>query len=100
MARARRKPASPCPSKSPWRMRRHGNVAVASFVDVLTESFHGQALEFKYPSTDAWKLKGRDWRMIASQTVTLPEDPPAIHLEPAVLQDYVGTYEITPQIIV
>jgi hypothetical protein len=30
-----------------WRMRRHGNVAVATFVADLTENFHGQALDFE-----------------------------------------------------
>ena len=83
-----------------WAMRRHGNVAVATFVDDLTENFHGQALDFKYRSTEVWKLKDRNWRMISSQTLTLPEDPPAVRLAPAVLQDYVGTYEIAPKMIV
>jgi ketosteroid isomerase-like protein len=83
-----------------WMMRRHGDVAVASFVDDLTQDFHGQVLNFKYRSTEVWKLTGANWRMISSQTLTVPEDPPAVALAPAVLEDYVGTYQITPDIVI
>ena len=83
-----------------WMMRRHGHVAVAAFVDDLTENYHGQALDFKYRSTEVWKLKDRDWRMISSQTLTVREDPLAIHLAGDVLQDYVGTYKAAPEAIV
>jgi hypothetical protein len=83
-----------------WAMKRHGDVAVATFVDHLTENFFGQALEFDYRSTEVWKLEGQEWRMIASQTLTVQRDPMAMPLAAQALQDYVGTYEIAPQLTV
>jgi ketosteroid isomerase-like protein len=83
-----------------WQMHRHGDVAVASFVDDLAENFHGQTLDFKYRSIEVWKQKGTDWRMISSETLTLPEDPRAIHLTPEVLHEYVGTYQVAPELII
>jgi len=83
-----------------WQMRRHGDVAVASFVDDLAENYHGQVLDFKYRSIEVWKREGTDWRMISSETLTLPEDPRAIQLPPELLREYVGTYQVTPELII
>jgi ketosteroid isomerase-like protein len=83
-----------------WKMRRHGDVAVASFVDDLAENYHGQVLDFKYRSIEVWKHKGTDWRMISSETLTLPEDPRAIQLSPGALHEYVGTYQVAPELMV
>jgi hypothetical protein len=80
-----------------WALRRHGNTAVATFVDVLTENFYGQALEYKYRSTEVWQLNRHEWRLIASQTLTLPVDPPAMQLPPEALEEYVGSYRLAPK---
>jgi ketosteroid isomerase-like protein len=81
-----------------WKMHLHGDVAVASFVDDLAENYYGQVLNFKYRSIEVWKHKGTDWRMISSETLTLPEDPRAIQLPAEVLHEYVGTYQVTPEL--
>jgi hypothetical protein len=82
-----------------WVMRRFGAVAVTAFVDDQTEDFHGQTLHFKYRSTEAWRLDHGHWRMIASQTLALQQDPPAVQLESAVLDQYVGTYTVGADLV-
>lgn len=76
-----------------FKLAMHGTVAVTSFTDVLTQQFHGQILHARFLSTEVWLKEGKDWRMISSQTMTQPEDPPAVALPDALLDDYVGTYQ-------
>jgi hypothetical protein len=77
-----------------WGMHRFGSVAVTQFVDDQTEDFHGQGINFKYRSTEVWRLDHGHWRMIASQTLALQQDPPAVQLESALMDEYVGTYRV------
>jgi hypothetical protein len=42
---------------------------------------------------ETWVRQGAGWRMIGSETLTLPVDPPAVALPAAVLGDYVGVYQ-------
>jgi len=75
-----------------FRIEVFGNVAVTSFTDVSTAQFHGQMLYGKYLSTEVWLREPRGWKMISSQTMAAQDDPPAVALPPAVLEEYVGTY--------
>jgi ketosteroid isomerase-like protein len=75
-----------------FRIEVHGNVAVTSFTDVSTVQFHGQTLHAKYLSTEVWLRGPRGWKMISSQTMAAQDDPPAMALPPALLDEYVGTY--------
>lgn len=75
----------------------HGDdTAVTSFKDLSTLHFHGQVLHAAYLSTEVWHRDGDAWRMVSSQTLALPEDPPAVALAPAALDEYVGTYAAAP----
>ncbi len=82
-----------------WQFELHGNVAVTSFTDVLNQNFHGQPFHEKFRSTEVWLDEQDGWRMISSQTMALPEDPPAITLPTGALDDYVGTYKAGPDVI-
>lgn len=76
--------------------RQRPDLATATFVDVLTQDFHGQTLVYKYRSTETW-AKGTDgWKIIASQTMYVPQDPKAVNLPAADLDAYAGTYEVDP----
>lgn len=80
-----------------FRVELHGgDTAVTSFKDLSTFTFHGQVLHAAYLSTEVWHRDGDAWRMVSSQTLALPEDPPAMALAPAALDDYVGTYAAAP----
>jgi len=76
----------------------HGPVAVTSFTDELTEDFHGQPFHEKFRSTEVWLNEHGHWRMISSQTLALPEDPPALTLPDKTLDEYVGTYRAGPDV--
>ena len=73
------------------------NVAVTSFTDNLVQQLYGQTLKIKYLSTEVWLKEGKDWKMISSQTMTMPDDPKTVALPAATLDEYVGTYEATPE---
>lgn len=72
------------------------DLATATFVDVLTQDFHGQRLVYKYRSTETWAKEADGWKMVASQTMYVPQDPKAVSLSAAELDAYVGTYEVDP----
>lgn len=72
----------------------HGTVAVTSFTDNSTVTFaSGQTTHATYKSTEVWLKEPSGWRMISSQTLTLPADPPAVTLATRVLDEYVGSYK-------
>jgi ketosteroid isomerase-like protein len=81
-----------------WALRPqgHGQTATATFVDVVTVQFHGQTLVYKYRSTETWAKRADGWKMIASQTMNVVQDPVAASLPAADLDAYVGTYEVDP----
>jgi hypothetical protein len=83
-----------------FKVRAAGLVAVATFVDVLDQIIRGQHLHFRYRSTEVWRKDPIGWRIIASQTLTLADDPPAATLAPTVLDEYVGTYDAGAGVIV
>lgn len=79
-----------------WDCRVHGNTAVTSFIDVVELGPAGQRQEYRYRSVETWLEEKGSWKMIGSETLTLPEDPPAVALDQKTLDQYVGTYEASP----
>lgn len=83
-----------------WTLVPQGDVASATFVDVLTQKLGDQTLVYRYHSTEVWAKRPDGWKMIASQTMVVPEDPPSIRLPAAQLDDYVGLYQTGPDLTV
>lgn len=83
-----------------WQMQRQGDVAVATFVDTLSENYHGQELKVDYRSIEVWQRRGSDWKMISSETLTVPHDPKAVQLPLQDLNEYVGTYKVAADVTV
>jgi endonuclease/exonuclease/phosphatase (EEP) superfamily protein YafD len=83
-----------------WVLHRQGDVATATFIDELTQDFHDQKIVLRFQSTETWAKRETGWKMIASQTMNVQRDPPAIALPVSELDEYVGTYQITPAIVV
>lgn len=79
-----------------WRCEVHDDVAVASFIDDQQQDWHGQPFHARYRSVETWRRAGGDWRMIASETIALNDDPAAVTLPASALDDYVGAYEAAP----
>jgi len=69
-----------------------GDVAVTRFEDDSTVEMYGQVLKTRYLSTEVWRDEGGHWRMISSQTMVLPDDPPAVAFTATELADYAGSY--------
>jgi Domain of unknown function (DUF4440) len=76
----------------------HGSTVVANYVSEEEEGYFGQTIHARYLSTDTWIETDAGWRLIASQVLALRDDPPAVKLPPAKLEEYVGTYALTPDV--
>jgi ketosteroid isomerase-like protein len=76
-----------------------GDTAVTSFTDVSTVHFQGQVLHAKYLSTEVWRSTSAGWKMISSQTMAVADDPPAVKLPAAALDEYVGRYRAGPSFV-
>jgi ketosteroid isomerase-like protein len=79
-------------AQSDVRIEMHGDTAVTSFTDNLTQHANGGVRTGSFLSTEVWQKENGRWLMISSQTMTKPKEPVAIALKPAELDDYVGTY--------
>ena len=75
-----------------WDCKRHGDVAVTSFVDVVEQGPRDKREQYKYRSVETWLKEPDGWKMIGSETLRLEDDPPPVSLDPKTLADYVGTY--------
>jgi ketosteroid isomerase-like protein len=75
-----------------WKCRVHGNVAVASFVDVVEQGRPGHRVRASFRSVETWLKEGDSWKMIGSETLTLHQDPPSLVLSAELLQQYAGSY--------
>jgi hypothetical protein len=77
-------------------LRRHGDLAVLSHLDLETLVLHGQRVEDRYRTTDVYLCRGGAWKLVASHVLALESDPPAVALDAAVLRRYAGTYALSP----
>lgn len=78
--------------QSDVRIELHGDTAVTSFTDNLTQHANGAERTTSFLSTEVWQKKHGEWRLVSSQTMTKPKEPVAVALDAAQLDDYVGTY--------
>jgi ketosteroid isomerase-like protein len=78
--------------QSDVRIEMHGDTAVTSFTDNLTQHANGAMRTASFLSTEVWQKKDGRWLLISSQTMTKPKEPVAATLKPAELDDYIGTY--------
>ena len=80
-----------------WSLhRQREDLATATFVDVVTHVFGAQTLTLKFQSTETWIRRPDGWKMVASQTMNVQAPPAPVALPAAVLNDYVGLYELSP----
>ena len=74
----------------------HGDTAVLSYDLDETETVFGQDLKARYHITDTWLRRNNVWQIAASQAFRYYEDPAFVKIDKAKLQDFVGTYKLTP----
>jgi hypothetical protein len=78
------------------KVRSYGTTAVITYDALEEETIHGQMLKTRYHTTDTYLFRYGHWRMIASQGLAVPKDPPLAQVDPKVYDAYVGTYELAP----
>lgn len=82
--------------QSDFHVALHGDVAVTSFTDNATFVTYGHTAHDSFRSTEVWLRKHGNWKMVSSQTIEVPVEPPHIQLAATELDPYVGTYQQAP----
>jgi ketosteroid isomerase-like protein len=82
--------------QSDFHVALHGDVAVTSFTDNATFIAYGQTAHDSFRSTEVWLRKHGSWKMVSSQTIEVPVEPPHIQLAAGELDAYAGTYQQAP----
>jgi ketosteroid isomerase-like protein len=83
-----------------WVLHYSGDVAVASFTEERLTHYPGQDVNEKFLTIETWIQRGAAWKLLGSQTIPEPQDPPAVSLPSDVLDDYVGTYAGSPVVTI
>jgi len=81
-----------------FQVQLHGDVAVATHEDLEELIYFGQKLESRFRTLDTWLRTSEGWRLIASQILAVPEDPPAVRLDAKQLCAYEGVYALTTDV--
>ena len=76
-----------------------GSTAITSHLDDEHENYHGHELHCQYRSTDTWFKTPHGWRLLGGQILAVRTDPPAVQLTPQQMDEYVGRYALTQEII-
>jgi hypothetical protein len=75
-----------------------GTTAILAYDSDEIEIVFGQKMTARYHETDTWLYRAGRWQIVAAQVLRYYEDPAAAAVDPARLEDYVGTYELAPGI--
>ena len=76
------------------------NVIVLSHRDREELELYGQKLITWFHSTDTWtKQQDGQWKLIAVQIMAIPNERKPLAVSPAKLDDYVGQYQLAPEVI-
>jgi hypothetical protein len=81
-----------------FRTVRNGTTVVCSYVADEDEGYYGQTIHARYQTTDTWVETPDGWRLLATQVLALWDDPPHITLATSALDQYVGSYALTPDV--
>jgi hypothetical protein len=71
-------------------------VAIFSYDTDEIETVFGNRMTARYHQTDTWLYREHLWQIVASQAMRYYEDPAPAPVNPAILHDYTGTYELAP----
>lgn len=83
-----------------WVLHYSGEVAVASFVGELMMKDDKQTRSYKFLGVITWTKFDKEWKLIASHSIPLYQDPSPIVLTPEAWNEYVGTYSGGPSLTV
>ena len=74
-----------------------GDVAVVRYLADEWETVFGQRLTTRYRTTNTYRRLAPDWRMVASHTSVVTQDPPAQTVSRAAWPALVGRYRLLPE---
>jgi len=77
-------------------VRSSDGVVVISYDLHEQENVFGQSLRVEYHTTDTWLLRGKEWQLMASQSLRKFADPPQGPINPARYADYIGLMNWQP----
>ena len=83
-----------------WVLHSADNLAVTSFVNDQVMHYAEETLNEKYLSVETWIKRGTQWKLLASETTLLHQDPPALTLPADAWNDYLGSYSAGPGSVV
>jgi len=75
-----------------------GNVAILSYDLDESETIYGQELHARYHGTDTWLHRNGTWQITATQMFRYYEDPSPGIVDPKSFDQYVGTYQLAPEV--
>ena len=75
----------------------HDKFAVIHYVADEHETVFGQQLHTTYGTVDTWYKSDTSWVMLSMLSFEIPQLPPAIHVDTAILRQYTGTYQLSAE---
>ena len=72
------------------------DVAILSYDLDESETVFGQELSARYHGTDTWLRRNGNWQIIATQMFRYYADPSPGTVDPKLLDQYIGTYQLAP----
>jgi ketosteroid isomerase-like protein len=83
-----------------WVMHSSDNIAVSSFVNNQVTHYADETLTEKYLSVETWIKRDTQWKLLASETTLLHQDPPVLALPADAWNEYIGNYSAGPGSVV
>jgi len=82
-----------------YKVQQLGDTALVIHRDEEHENFYGHALLASYLTTDTWVRRNGEWKLAMVHVYAVNVDPPSVSLPATVLDDYVGRYSASPELV-
>jgi len=82
-----------------YRLQVTGDTALVVHKDDESETWHGHALKAQYIMSETWRRDGGAWKLAMVHVYVVPDDPPAVALPAARLDEYTGRYKAAPELL-
>jgi len=78
-----------------FQLNRDGPIAIATYINDESLDYQQQLIRTKYRVLDVWMQRGKDWKLVASRSAPILDDPASVVLPAEALKQYAGQYELT-----
>jgi Domain of unknown function (DUF4440) len=73
-----------------------GAFATTTYIMDEHEAVEGHQLHARYRESDTWRTTSEGWRLVAGQIWAIPQDPPRTAATAQHLEEYAGSYTLSP----